>query len=960
MRRSAPRSLLLASLCLMVAGSLACRGGGQKGAAEDPASGAAAVGDRSGAGASIALDPRVVRAQLANGLTYYVRKNARPEKRAVLWLVVDAGSVLEDDDQRGLAHFLEHMAFNGTKNFAKQEILESLQRMGMRFGPDINASTDFDQTIYQLEVPTDDPGALDRALDILHEWATDIALDPAEVEKERGVVLEERRLGRGAQGRLLDALIPAALPGSRYGARLPIGTEKSLKGATAARLRRFYRDWYRPDRMAVVAVGDFDAPAVEKRIAARFADLAPAGAARPRPDTSVPPHARTVAIALKDPELPVTAVAVVAKRPRRQLATEDDYRQSLVDGLFQAMLNQRLDELRRAPDAPFLGAGVGRQTVIRPMDAWFQFAVVKGDQAAASLEALTAEVARVAKFGFTDGEIDRARKDVLRGYRRQAHERDKTPSRQLASEMQRNFLLGEAMPGIDAELEIVERLLPTITGEEIRRVAGEVSSEESRVIVAAGHSSAKLPGEEKLLAAAAAGRARATAAYVDQAGGAELLESPPTPGKITRERVIESIGATELRLSNGLTVVLKPTDFQNDSVLVRGRIPGGTSRARDADFPSARVADEVAAASGFGEYTAVQLGKQLAGTGVSAGVGLSELEATASGQAPKDQVEILFQLLHLQMTQPRRDEAAFAAWRAQAVDGLRNQLASPEVVFAHRFAREASRDHLRRRLPTAADYEKVDLDRALATYREAFSSARGGTFVVVGAFDVEAVKPLVLTYLGGLPAKGTPRWRDVGARSPRGAHRFEVKQGMEAKARVRLEFHGKARWSREASHDLDSLAQALRIRLREELREEMGGVYGVLVAGDVRRDPRPEYVLAIEFGCAPENVEALVARTRQVIEAFEREGPPAAVIEKVVAAQRRGRETDLKENGFWAAILTSYYRLGMDPRLILEYDALIARVNAKTLQATARRTFGESELLGILLPASSAPPRTGP
>ncbi|HTE53738.1 MAG TPA: insulinase family protein [Kofleriaceae bacterium] len=949
MRRSAARLLVLAA-SLALAGSISCRSAAAPSAT--PAAGtAAAVGDRAGAGAAIPLSPAVKRAQLPNGLTYYVRKNARPEKRAIIWLVVDAGSVLEDDDQRGLAHFVEHMAFNGTRHFAKQEIVNSLQRMGMRFGPDINASTDFDETVYQLEVPTDDPKAIDRALDILHDWATDISFEPDAVAKERGVVLEERRLGRGAEGRLLDELIPAALPGSRYGARIPIGTEDVLKHATPDGLRRFYRDWYRPDRMAVVAVGDFDAAAVEKRIAARFADLAGSGKVRPRPDTAVPPHAGTVAVILKDPELPVTAVAVVAKRPRRKQTTEDDYRQSLTDRLFVAMLNQRLDELRRAADAPFLGAGVGRQTVVRPIDAWFQFAVVKGDKVSASLEALTGEVARVARFGFTDGEIDRARKDMLRGYQQQAHEEDKTQSRQLAAEIQRNFLLGESMPGIAAELALVERLLPAITSEEIRRVAGEVASEESRVIVAAGHSSTALPDKTQLLAAAAAGRARATTAYVDQAGGAELLDHAPAPGKIARQQTISEIGATELHLSNGVTVVLKPTDFQNDSILISGRVPGGTSRARDADYPSARAADEVAAAGGFGKYSAVQLGKRLAGSGVSAGVSFGELDASVGGEAPRDQLELLLQLIHLEMTEPRRDQAAFASWKAQEVEALRNQLASPEAAFAHRFASEAGRGHLRRKLPTAADYDKVDLDRALSFYRERFASSRGATFVIVGAFDVEKVKPLVLTYLGGLPGKGpTQRWRDVGARQLRGPHHFEVKQGVEPKARVRLEFYGPARWSREATHDLDSLAQVLRIRLREELREEMGGVYGVAVDGDLRRDPRPELELSIEFGCAPENVASLVARARAVLDAVRREGPPAAAIEKVVAAQRRGRETDLKDNEFWVGVLTSYYRFGWDPRLILDYDRLIARVNPKTLQETARRALGGNELLGTLLP----------
>jgi zinc protease len=540
---------------------------------------------------------------------------------------------------------------------------------------------------------------------------------------------------------------------------------------------------------------------------------------------------------------------------------------------------------------------------------------------------------------------------MLRGYQQNAREEDKTQSRELAAEMQRHYLLDEAMPGIKAELALIERLLPTIDKEEIRKVAAEVSSEESRVIVAAGHSSITLPDKTQLAAAAKAGAARATAAYVDEAGGGDLIERAPKPGKIESERRIAELGATEWRLSNGITVVLKPTDFQNDSVLITGRTPGGTSLARDADYLSARAADEVAAAGGFGKYSAVQLHKRLAGSGVSSSVAFHELGAVASGQAPRDQLETLLQLMYLEMTSPRRDQKAFEAWRAQEVEALRNQLSSPEIAFDHRFASEASGGHLRRRRLTGDDMKKVDLDRALAFYRDRFANLRGATFVLVGAFDVEKVKPLVLTYLGGLPgAAAAPRWRDVHVKPPRGPVRFEVAQGLEPKASVKLRFHGRAPWSREAEHELEAMADALRERLREELREEMGGVYGVMVSAELRRDPVPEYEVTIGFGCAPDNVDRLLERTRAEIDAFRQSGPPAAVVAKVAAAARREYETALKENGFWVSALTEYYRLGIDPRLILDHDRLVARLTPKSLQSAARRVFGKDEVLGILKP----------
>ena len=937
-------------LCGALLASAACRGSSSAKVAT-PAAAAEAAGAAALSDEPLPLSPEVVRGELPSGLTYYVRPNAKPVKRATLWLVVDAGSVLEEDDQRGLAHFLEHMAFNGTRRFAKQEIVDYLERIGMRFGPDVNAFTSFDETVYQLEVPTDDPEALGRAVDILHEWAQGVAIEQEEVDKERGVVLEERRLGRGAQGRLLDQVLPAALPGSRYGQRMVIGTEEVLQTAGAEAMRRFYQDWYRPDLMAVVAVGDFDPAAMEAMIRERFGDLEKPAAPRPRPEVEVPPHDHTVAITVSDPELPITVVGIAGKRPRRVLTSARDYRLSVLDQLFTAMLNQRLDELSRSPEAPFVGAAVGRQTIVRPLDVWFQFAVVKGAGVTGALEALTAEVERVARFGFTATEIERAKKELMRHYQQAAREADTTPSAQHADETQRHFLRGEAMPGIAAELALVERILPGVTAAELQAVAREVAAEDSRVIIAAGNSGTRLPDKAALLAAAAAGRAKAAEAYVDEAATGPLLPREPTPGRITGERTITELGVTEWTLQNGMTVVLKPTTFKNDQVAASLRAPGGHSLASDADQLSARVAAEIAAASGYGAHSAVQLSRRLAGTGVSHAFQVGELESVLAGGAPPDQLELLLQLFHLAATAPRVDPKAFAAWKAQQVELLRNQMADPEIAFSHGVAAALAGDHPRRRPLLAEDYEKIDLDRAVAFHRERFASAAGTTFVLVGAFEPEKVKPLVLKYLGGLPGSGqAARWRDIGVKHPTGTVRVELVRGLEPKARVHLEYHGPARHSREAEHEIASLAHALGIRLREELREGMGGVYGVGVHGQLQRDPTGRYSLSIQFGCAPENVDALVERARAEIAAFVRRGPPAPVVAKVAAAQLRERQTALESNGFWLNALGEHYRDRTDPRAILQHGRLVDRLTPQLLRGTARRVFGKNQVVGILRP----------
>lgn len=956
---STPRLRHLALLLAPVlALSASCRGhaAATGSTATAQASGAAAAASSTATtGTPLPTDPSLIQGRLDNGLTYYVLRNAKPEKRAQLWLAVNAGSVLEDDDQQGLAHFIEHMCFNGTKKYAKQQIVNWLEKIGMRFGPDINAFTSFDETVFQIEVPTDDPKVVEHGLDVLHEWAQGVAFDPTEVNKERGVVLEERRLGRGAQGRLLDKLIPGALPGSRYGQRIPIGKENILKTATADTLKRFYHDWYRPDLMAVIVVGDLDAAQAEKLIKAHFADLKGPASEKPRPDVPVPPQDKTITLSVKDPELPVTVVAVASKQPHRVVRSEADLRAELTDELFVAMLNQRLEELAKKPDAPFLAAGVGKQAIFRPIDVWFQGAVVKGDKAAQTLELLSKEAARVAKFGFTDTEVARAKHDLLHRFEVSAAEKDKTESRDRVQEIVRVFLTGEAIPGPVAELALAKKLVPSITAADIQAVAARAASAKNRLVIAAANSKTSLPAEGALVAAVDKGRAEANTAYVDNAVKGPLVAKPPAPGTIKKEHDLKELGVTEWTLSNGIRVVLKPTTFKNDQVVLAGFSLGGISMAgRGADLVAARSADDLAAAGGAGELSAIQIEKALSGTGVGLDVSFGPLDQEVSGAAQPDHLQQLLQLLYLRLTEPRLDETATQAWLAQQVEGRKNQLDDPGTVFRKRFTEVATGKSPLFRLLTSDDFAKLDVKRALDFYRHRFAHLGGLTFVMVGSFKVDEVKPLILTYLGGLPATGKPEhWHKYRLRRPHGAVKFEVDKGIEPKSAVHLLFHRRARWSREDAHNLRSLASALSIRLREELREDMSGTYGVRVVGEWQREPTQEATLDISFGCAPENTDKLIAAAMEVMADFKKNGPPEAVVEKIKQGQRRGLETALQNNGFWLDRLLQSYRYGDDPRQILKMEQLIDQVSAARLKAAARRYLGRDYVLGVLKPADS-------
>jgi zinc protease len=914
--------------------------------------------------AELPFDPQVHEGRFANGFTYLIRANREPAGRAELWLVVDAGSVLEDDDQRGLAHLVEHMAFNGTRHFAKQELVAYLESIGMRFGPDVNASTSFDETLYTLRVPTDDPKIVATAFEILEDWAHEVSFEDDEIDKERGVVIEEWRLGRGADARLLDQQYPVLFAGSRYAERLPIGEVETLQHAPAAAVRRFYRDWYRPDLMALVAVGDFDPATIEELARRHFAALPAPEHPRPRPAFTLPAHRATVVSIATDPEATDTTVGIYAKHPQPPEGTYGDYRRSLVEGLFDGMLDARLGEIAQRPDAPFLWATSAVGSLVRPAEVYHLVAGVEETGVEAGLTALLTEATRVDRHGFLPGELERAKKDLLRGYEEAYQERDKSDSRSYAAECTRHFLTGEPIPGIAVELALVRRFLGDITLDEVDAQAHHWLGDEDRVILlsAPAKATASLPGEDELRATAAKVAASDLAPWVDRVREEPLLAAAPAPGKVASETEIPELGVTEWRLSNGVRVVLKPTDFKNDQVLLTAFSPGGDSLASDADYLSAGFATAAVAAGGLGSFDAVELDKALAGKRAAVSPYVGELEEGVNGYASPQDLDTLLQLVYLTFTAPRADPEAFATLLAKTRLTLENRLASPENVFADRFGQALYQDHPRRRVPTPEDLDRVDLDAALAFYRQRFADASDFTFILVGSFQPDRVRPLVETYLGGLPATDRKEsWRDVGVETPPGVVKVEVAKGLEPKSRVQIVFSGPAPWSREQLHLINTLADVLGTRLREVLREELGATYGVAVSGSLSPRPRPEYRFSIGFGCAPDKADELVDQTFREIDRMREEGVAATYVANAREAQQRARQTQLADNGFWAQVLKTYYSLDLDPRLILAYDQLIALVTPEALQAAARRYLDPDRyVLGILHPEAGAPTSPGP
>ena len=901
---------------------------------------------------TIPVDANITTGAFPNGLRYYIRANSKPEKRTELRLVVNAGSLLEDEDQRGLAHFVEHMAFNGTKHFPKQALLQFLESIGMRFGADVNASTGFDETTFMLQVPTDNPAVLDKSMLILEDWAHNVSFDDAEIDKERGVIEEEWRLGRGAGARLQDKQFPVLLKGSRYAERLPIGTMDVVRNFKHDRLRQFYTDWYRPDLMAVVAVGDFDAAAIQALVNKHFSTIPAAKSPKTRPVYPVPAQPGTLFAVATDKEMPSTTVEVYSKLPAPDPTTIGAYRNDIVAGLFAGMLSARFAEMAQKPDAPFLAAGTSRGQFVRSAEATTLSALVKEDGIERGLRALFAETARVAQFGFTATELDRQKQNILRGLERAVAEKDTQDSGALADEYVRNFATREPIPGIVYEQGLYQRFLPEITLGEINALAKTWVPDGNRVVVisAPDKPGFTVPTEATLAGAMAGATSAPLAAYVDNVETQPFFDATPTPGAITKTATKDSIGITEWDLSNGVKVVLKPTTFKDDEIVFRATSPGGTSLASDADFIPASTAAGVLAAGGLGKLGMLDLRKALTGKIASASPAIGDLDESISGGGSKKDLETMFQLIYLRFTEPRADAAIFNTIVTQSRAMLANQAARPEYAFYTTLTSAMTQDNLRARPMTVETLSQMNLDKSLAFYKDRFSDASDFTFVFVGSFDLAAMKPLVEKYIGSLPSTHRKEtWRDVVMRPPAGVVEKTVEKGMEPKSQTSIIFNGAFPYNQEQRVAIRAMANVLENRLRETLREDLGGTYSVNASPNVSKFPREEYSFEVAFGSDPKRVEALTKTVFAEIEKLKAGGPTEKEVADTKETFLREFEANTKQNAYWLSQIAFKYQYGEDPATLLAVPDFYRKIDAAMIQQAARQYLDTRRFVHVVL-----------
>lgn len=900
--------------------------------------------------------PRVIVGEFANGFRYYIRENQRPRNRAELRLVVRAGSVLEEEDQIGLAHFLEHMAFNGTENFKKQELLGFMESIGMRLGPGINASTNFDQTIYMLRIPTDSRAYLTTSFQILEDWAHGLTLDGEEIDQERGVVIEEWRGGRGVGARVRDQLLPILFKDSRYARRLPIGTRASLESFDHEALRRFYRDWYRPERIGVIAVGDFDSSEIEALMARHFAELAASSPAPDRPDSfAVPEHPDTLFSIVTDPEVRQATVAVYHKMPHHDDWTIGGHRQHMVESLYNSLLNSRFSEIARQPGTPILGAGSSKGRLIGSKGSHTLTAVVPEDGIERGLETLFIETARVARHGFTASELAREKINAMRGMERAYMSRATRTSSSFVSEYTRAFLHGEPIPGIEYEFNLYKRFLPTITLAEVNQIGRAWIREADRVvaITAPDKEGLQVPDEQTLLQVIHGVEGRPIDAYVDRVSDQPLLAAVPAGAPVVATRSFQD-NITEWRLKNGVRVILKPTDFQQDQIVFRSFSPGGYSLASDEDHIPATTAISVIAGAGLGSFSTIELRKKLAGKLVSVNPVISLYGEGLVGQASPRDLETMFQLVYLAFRQPRADSNYFQVYNMQRRRALANRDAAPSTAFNDAYNRIMTQDHPRLRPFTIESFQQTNLEKSLAFYKDRFADAGDHIFIFVGDLDPDTIRPLVERYLGGLPSTGRQEtWRDLGIRFPTGVVTKVVFKGLEPRSQTRIAFTGQFDYQRQAERTvIRAIAMLLQTRLHDLLREELGETYSVGVRSSTSFRPVESYALTISFACAPERAEAMAATVATEIERMRSRLPTEKEVSDVREAMLRTFETSLRQNRTWLAQLSHDYQRQREPGASLRsFPASVRGMTPASIRQAASRYFNmENQVRVVLMP----------
>ncbi len=904
-------------------------------------------------------DTEVTKGVLENGLTYYVRSNPMPSNRAELMLVVKAGSIDEDDDQQGLAHFAEHMAFNGTKNFPKNELINYFESIGMEFGPEINAYTSFDETVYMLKIPLDDRVYLDKGLQVLYDWACQVTDSDEEIEKERGVIREEWRGGRNANFRMQQKWLPVFLHKSKYAERLPIGKIDIINNGPPASLRRFREDWYRPDLQAVIVVGDFNREDMVKKIQEKFSNIPSAGNYREKDYFDIPDHKETLVSIATDKEAQYSLAYVFYKHPLEKVKTIGEYRQSILHGLYNAMINSRLAEKSQQAEPPYIIGQSAFTELFGPKSVYQSLAVCHEGKIEEGLKTVLLENERVKRYGFTESELERNKRALLSQIERLYNERDKQVSISYAEEYKRNFLLTEEpFPGIEKEYEYYKTFIPGIKLGEVNALAKKWITKENRVVVinAPDNEKSNIPDETSLLKLFDEVEQAELKPYEDEVADVPLIEEEPAGSNIVKVNILKKVDAVEWTFGNGAKAIIKITDFKDDEILFNAWSPGGSSLYDDKDDVSADFTTTIMAMSGLDGFDKITLDKMLADKVVNLSPFLSELREGFNGNSSVNDFEVLLQMVYLYFTRPRFDESSFQSFMSRMTGMLQNRAASPEAVMQDTLTSVLSNYHKRSRPVNIELLSEADFGRIKQIGKERFSNASDFLFFIVGNIDTTVAKPLLEKYIGGIPSSEYKEtWKNMGIDPPGGIVKKTVKKGLEDRSVQYIVFHGDFDYSSENVMEIDAVGRILSTRLLEVIREDKSSVYSIGANPSTSKFEDEEYSVTIYYGTDPAKREEIEDAVFAEIQKFRKKGPSKEELSKAKEKMIRERETAMKENSYWLNLLSNtYYIKNGDFSEFGTYEANLNKINRKTVKKAFKKYFDFENYISVaLMPENS-------
>ncbi|KOS08299.1 hypothetical protein AM493_09875 [Flavobacterium akiainvivens] len=907
----------------------------------------------------LAVDSKVTTGTLPNGLKYYIRPNSKPENKVELRLVINAGSILEDDDQQGLAHFTEHMLFNGTKNFPKNELVNYLQSIGVQFGADLNAYTSFDETVYMLPIPTDKPENIETGFQILQDWAQGALLTDKDIDEERKVVLEESRTGKGASDRMAKKYLPKLLADSKYSQRLPIGKDELLKKFKPDVQRRYYKDWYRPNLMSVVVVGDITAAKAEELIKKYFTPLTNPAKERKREVFAANPYKKQEAMFLTDAEQTST-IMLLNFTPRRVEAdkTVGDYRNTLVEQLAFSALNQRFQDLAQSATPPFAFAQAGNDSYVRGYQA-LGLALMPTADLTSAINATIGELLSVEQYGFNSSELELVKKNMISRIEKQYNERATTNSSAYLGEYQRNFLENEAIPGIEKEKELYTTLLPGIKAEEVTVALKKLFSKEDKekffaLVMSPETKDAVVNNDATLLAAVKKAFTQKVEAKAEVAVKTTLVETLPAKGSITKTEKNDKLQTTTYTLSNGIKVTTKATNFKSDEILFSGVKKGGTNTYGAADKATASMLGDIIESMGYGDFTPTDLEKALAGKNIGLMPSMGEITNVVSGRSDVKDLESLFQLNYLQLTEPRFDESLFNAFVSTMSTQLKFAKSNPQIAFVDALINDMYNGSPLKpiAIPTDADLKALNAKRAVEIYKNEFSTADGYHFFIVGNVDEAKLKPLLEQYLASLPATGKePKYVDNGLRLKPGNNKFEFKKGTEPKSLVVAQYFGEAAYTEDLALKANLIGDILTIRVIEKLREEMGSIYSGGFSGSMEKEPYSQYIFQTQLPTGPENVQAILKQMDVEIAQLKDKGPEQKDLDKVRIAIVEKRKEGIKTNQYWVSKLQQLQFEGRSIEWFMNFESEINKISVQDIKAAANKFFdGKNSYIGILNP----------